>query len=202
MPRLILLNGPPASGKSTLAARFCDTRPFMLNLDVDVIRSLLGSWQNDPHAAGLAARRIALAMVDSHLDADDDVIVPQFLARETFALQLKSVADSRGAEFVEVALRIDRADAIAAFARRRAAPEVQRHLDADVLVDRSANPDPIGAMHGDYERFIAGRPSARIIEVEIGNIEATLEQLEDAVETGRSGSGRTSPAGDAEAARV
>ncbi len=60
MPRLILLNGPPASGKSTLAARFCDTRPFMLNLDVDVIRSLLGSWQNDPHAALLLLLQILL----------------------------------------------------------------------------------------------------------------------------------------------
>jgi len=51
VPRLILLNGPPAAGKSTLAQMYADEHPLTLNLDIDKIRSLLGgradaaSWQ-------------------------------------------------------------------------------------------------------------------------------------------------------------
>jgi hypothetical protein len=43
MAILILLNGPPASGKSTIAQRFVNTHPLALNLDIDVVRGLLVS---------------------------------------------------------------------------------------------------------------------------------------------------------------
>jgi predicted kinase len=38
MPRMILLNGPPSCGKSTLARRYAQEHPLSLNLDVDRIR--------------------------------------------------------------------------------------------------------------------------------------------------------------------
>ncbi|MBA3302830.1 MAG: AAA family ATPase, partial [Acidimicrobiia bacterium] len=41
MPRLILLNGPPGIGKSTLAQRFVDEHPLALNLDLDAVRAML-----------------------------------------------------------------------------------------------------------------------------------------------------------------
>jgi 2-phosphoglycerate kinase len=40
--RLILLNGPPGIGKSTLAQRYVDDHPLALNLDIDSVRRLLG----------------------------------------------------------------------------------------------------------------------------------------------------------------
>ena len=45
---LVLLNGPRASGKSTLAARYVHDHPLALNLDIDVIRGLLGRWIDHP----------------------------------------------------------------------------------------------------------------------------------------------------------
>lgn len=42
MPQLILLNGPPAVGKSTLAARYADDHPGTLNLDIDLLHPLIG----------------------------------------------------------------------------------------------------------------------------------------------------------------
>ena len=46
VPRLILLNGPPAVGKSTLAQRYADEHPPALNLDIGRIRSMLGRWRD------------------------------------------------------------------------------------------------------------------------------------------------------------
>lgn len=45
--RLILLNGPPAVGKSTLACRYAADRTLTLNLDVDAVRRLIGGWRDD-----------------------------------------------------------------------------------------------------------------------------------------------------------
>jgi predicted kinase len=78
VPRLILLNGPPACGKSTLAQRYADEHPLTLNLDVDRVRSLIGRWREDPPAAGLLARAIALAAARTHLASGHDVVVPSF----------------------------------------------------------------------------------------------------------------------------
>ncbi|MBE7163226.1 MAG: hypothetical protein INR72_18465, partial [Williamsia herbipolensis] len=67
MPRLIVLNGPPACGKSTIARRWVDEHPMSLNLEIDLLRRLLGGWKDDPAAAGVHARELALAAAGAHL---------------------------------------------------------------------------------------------------------------------------------------
>ena len=64
---LVLLNGPPASGKSTLATRLVRTRPMAPNLDIDLIRGQLGAWTDSLADAGVAARRLAVAMTATTL---------------------------------------------------------------------------------------------------------------------------------------
>jgi hypothetical protein len=80
MPDLVLLNGPPASGKSTLAAAWIASRPLALALDIDLVRGQLGRWRDEPTASGLAARALALSMIHVHLRAGHDVVVPQLVA--------------------------------------------------------------------------------------------------------------------------
>jgi chloramphenicol 3-O-phosphotransferase len=65
MAVLVLLNGPPATGKSTIAQRFVDARPLALNLDIDVVRGMHGRWLDDPSTAGLTARSLALIMAEA-----------------------------------------------------------------------------------------------------------------------------------------
>ena len=44
-PRLVLLNGPPGIGKSTLSRRYVEAHPGTLDLDVDRLRSFVGGWR-------------------------------------------------------------------------------------------------------------------------------------------------------------
>lgn len=181
MADLILLNGPPASGKSTLAERYVDANPFSLNLDIDVLRRLVGGWAENPEGAGLAARSMALAMAAVHLAAGHNVIVPQFLGRTGFIEELHDAAVQAGARFVEVALWLDRSEAIAAFAQRSAAPTTQAHRDAALLVEGSPRRDPVGAMYDEFVAVIERRPMTIRVDVIRGNIDATFQHLCEAL---------------------
>ena len=178
MPMLVLLNGPPASGKSTIAARLVAARPMALNLDIDAVRGLLGAWIDQPAEAGRLARELATAMARTHLTAGHDVVIPQFVGRPEFIEQLEQLASSVSARFVEIALVIDRQDAIDAFAERRAAPQGQSHLDAAALVDRSESDDPVGEMWDRYARLLATRSDAHRVEVRRGDIDGTVVDIE------------------------
>jgi hypothetical protein len=45
---MIVLNGPPGCGKSTLARMYVDEHPGSVNLDIDRARDLIGRWRDDP----------------------------------------------------------------------------------------------------------------------------------------------------------
>ena len=51
-------------------------------------------------------------MATTHLDSGYDVIVPQFLAREPFILELEAVARNTRACFIELALIVSREEAL------------------------------------------------------------------------------------------
>ena len=66
MTRLILINGAPVNGKSTLARRYVEGHPGALDLDIDLVHRLLGGRRSDPEEAG-RARAIAFAAARAHL---------------------------------------------------------------------------------------------------------------------------------------
>lgn len=181
MADLILLNGPPASGKSTVATALVARRPLALNLDVDLVRGWLGQWRTTPADAGIAARRLAVTMATTHLGHGHDVVVPQFLAREAFIDELAGAASVTGARFVEVALMLGRDDAVAAFERRSAQPESEQHRDAAAAVSAAGGADALVAMYDSLVEMLAGRPLVRRVDVVVGDVAATVERVESAI---------------------
>ena len=182
MPTQLLLNGPPASGKSTFAARLVDVRSLALNLDIDVIRSHLGGWLDHPREAGSTSRALALEMARTHLRSGHDVVVPQYLARVDFIEQLELFASSVRAAFVEVLSDPDHSTAIEMFETRRRCPASQVHLDAAALVDRSEDEDPLGALYDALQRIPELRPAMRRVRVRRGDVDATLGALVGALD--------------------
>jgi predicted kinase len=162
MPRLILFNGPPACGKSTLARRYVDDHPLALNLDVDLLRGLIGRWRDEPRAAGLLARDAALAAARVHLAAGHDVVVPQFLARTAFIEQLERLAPDVAATFHEVVLLDTQENMLRRYAARGADP-------ADPWAD------DLPAMYDQFVKMITTRPGARIVHVQDGEVDRTYQ---------------------------
>ena len=79
MAELILLNGMPGIGKSTIAARYVGEHAGVLNCDIDVLRTLVGGWQDDYNGAGGRIRSAALALATAYLRGGDDASSPSSL---------------------------------------------------------------------------------------------------------------------------
>jgi predicted kinase len=165
--KLILLNGPPACGKSTLAARYAAENPFALNLDIDRLRSLIGRWRDDPPRAGLLARSAAIAMARVHLSAGHDVVVPQFLARPGFAERLELLAQESGADFHEVVLLENKENVLRRFAAR----------DPSTVDIRRVGPDELEAMYDRFLGYVAGRERARAIRTNEGDVDGSYRDF-------------------------
>ncbi|MFC0674410.1 AAA family ATPase [Brachybacterium hainanense] len=133
-PVLLLVNGPPGAGKSALARELAAHDPLVTPVDIDAIKHDLPLWPDDPEAAGLVAREVALAETGQELAAGRAVVIGQLLARPEFPAALADLAAHHRARFVHVVLHLRAEELLRRLELRRAAPvtAAQAAVDADL----------------------------------------------------------------------
>jgi predicted kinase len=174
-PRLLLLNGPPAVGKSTLARRLVETRPLSLCLDVDVVRGMLGGWQESLDDSGLLARDLAVDMARRHLVAGHDVVVPQSVGRLPFVDRLEALALETGASFRHVLLSEDRDRAVARFEARSGAGDRTEHHAAAATT--SGGRQGLLELHDAVQAVAGSRPGVLVVRSVEGDVDGTFRRL-------------------------
>jgi len=158
MPILIHLNGPSGVGKSTLAQRYVNEHPGVLNLDIDAVVSLIGGWRDDFFVMLSPARDIAVAMADAHLRNGGDVVMPQLVTSVDQAYRFELVAERAGADYVEIALTVDVAEQIRRFSVKASCSEVNAYIDQ--AVEAEGGDDLLRRIHRHFGTYLAQRPMA------------------------------------------
>jgi predicted kinase len=185
--QLILINGLPGSGKSTVARSVAAERPLSLVLDVDVVRGLLSGWIDTPTTAGLLARELALAMCATHLGAGYDVLVPQFLGRPEFVVSLERSARDAGVPFVEIALLLPperAAERVAErVAERSAASARPEHADAGALLEREGGASALAEMEHRLITVLDDRPATHRVDAD-RELEAVRQAVRGYIDPG------------------
>ncbi|MEU9685941.1 AAA family ATPase [Amycolatopsis japonica] len=174
MPRLIVLNGAPACGKSTLARLYADDHPLTLNLDIDRLRGLLGAWRENAAKAGTLARDLAVSAARTHLLAGHDVIVPQFLGRADLLERLETLAGETAAEFHEIVLLDTKDNVLRRFAERTRAAAEPEHVEAHEML---GGPERLAEMYDRLVALIATRPKAVVVRTSAGRIQQAYQGL-------------------------
>ncbi len=175
LARLVLLNGAPGSGKTSLARRFVTENPLALLVDIDDLRTQLGQWETREESRAMA-RVLALALAEEQLSSGHDVVIPQYVGRIEFVEQLAGLASRCGAEFLEFMLVTEVNVAIARFRSRRRELEVAgtAHPEADV-----AETDIDDVVQEAFERLSEvcdRRPTTRRLQAN-GDVEETYSAL-------------------------
>jgi predicted kinase len=178
MSRLIHLNGPPGIGKSTLARRYAEEHPGVLNCDVDVLRTLIGGWRDDFAHAGALIRPAALAMIEAYLRSGNDVVFPQMLIDPAELARFEQCATSAGAQFIERVLMDTSTASVARFHRRgQFEPDEPWHDHVRTVVAAAGGDATLARDHAALELLVAERPDAVMVHSREGEIDATYRSL-------------------------
>lgn len=172
-PKLILLNGNPGMGKSTLAERYASEHPLTLNLDVDRIWHMMGQWQSSLDETHRLKRKHSYALAESHLAEGYNVIVADLMESVTTPEKFERIAKIHGALFREVALVAEPADAIERCKARARSMGYEDGFRPGGVLDLNGREQKLIEMYQNMQEVTRLRPNTVQIEPLLGDIEGT-----------------------------
>ncbi|MDR3032804.1 MAG: hypothetical protein LBV78_06805, partial [Kitasatospora sp.] len=161
----------------TLARLYADDHPGVLNLDIDQVRFLVGGWRDRFTETGQIVRPLALAMAQTHLRGDRDVILPQYLGRLGEIERFETSARDSGAAFCEIVLMDTKQRAQQRFYCRDDDGDLRWHRYVQQVVERHGGPALLADMHDRLSAVLAARPDAIVLPSTAGAVEETYQAL-------------------------
>lgn len=176
-PRLLIINGPLGIGKSTIAKLYADEHPHTLMLDIDDVWSMISHWRELKDTTAPLSKAMALAMAGINLTAGHDVIVPQILQTAELANRFQDLAVECGADYYEILLTVDKADAIKRFVLRGQAAGYPTGYRAGGIIDSSGRETKLSEMYDNMSQVAASRSHVIKIQSVFNDIKGTYDAL-------------------------
>lgn len=176
MVTLVHLNGPSGAGKSTLAQRYVDDHPNVLNLDIDMVVTLIGGWRTNFFATVSLARDIAIAMAEAHMRNGIDVVMPQLVASAAQAERFEQAAHRAGAAYVEIALMVEPGEQIGRFRAKAQGSDVAAQVEQ--AVDAEGGDAVLTRIHQHFTEYLAHRRTVLRLDVG-GDVDQSYRALKD-----------------------
>ena len=154
-----------------------------MNCDIDVLRTLIGGWEDDFGEAGALIRPAAMAMIQAYLANGCDVVLPQMLIDPTELARFEACAIGVGSQFVERVL-MDTPDAAVARFHHRGPSEADDpwHDQVRAIVAANGGDQMLTRCHAALERLLTERPNAIVIVSAEGEVEETYRSLLESVD--------------------
>ena len=164
--KLIIINGSPAAGKSTLAQRLHQELPLSLLADIDSWRRLVSGYRENRKESLEITYKFAVAAIDAYLQTGHDVIVDKAILGVNDVLDaIVESGQKYGAEIYEFVLTADK-DVII----QRAAERGFR--DAGLLT-----PEKVVELWDRAQDLIQERPNAVVIDTNTLDAEAIYKKV-------------------------
>ncbi len=167
--KLIILNGPCAVGKSSLAIRVHQARPMSLLLDIDSLRRLFSGYKEKREESREASLKLAETMLSACLDMGHDVIIDKMQFDTDVLDRYHEIGKQKGAEVKEVILWASR-EAVMARASARGYKE-----------GSSFTPEKCEAFWHQIDDLKDKRPNAIVIDTTDLALDESYVQVEHAV---------------------
>ncbi len=170
-PKLIMLGGFAASGKSTIAERYISDHPLALCVEGDEIITKLGQWRSHIKEAVESKFSLTACMATTHLRVGYDVILPFLLGNESHAEMYENLATEAGADFFEFYIYDKKDEAIKRLLARGSWGETGLPPITQEDLPR------IERLYEEMIEAVAKRPNMITIESTEGDIEGTYKAL-------------------------
>jgi hypothetical protein len=177
---LILLNGPPGVGKSTIARRLRDDRPLSLLVDFDELWLLIGDWQHNDKAQQLAIDA-GLAMARVHLQAGYDVVAPQFGVGQDFFEAIDAMVGETSAACHEIVLTGHPERVATQFRQRRAERTLAGEDDVSTNIPDDRLDEVIARATKELAALAAARPHTTVISTD-GDVDSTYARVREVLQ--------------------
>jgi predicted kinase len=177
---LILLNGPPGVGKSTIARRLRDDRPLSLLVDFDELWLLIGDWQHNDKAQQLAFDA-GLAMARVHLQAGYDVVAPQLAVGQDFFEAIDAMVGETSAAFHEIVLTGHPERVATQFRQRRAERTLAGENDVSTNIPDDRIDEVIARATKELTAIAAARPHTTVISTD-GDVDSTYMRVREVLQ--------------------